>query len=93
MAICAIFTIVTSALTRAPDLFSGVSALTRDSVFITTLPSRGSSLSCSERARILKDVWVRIQDVKPGDEVGRIAFSDQRELGAEAGLRWDRKYE
>ncbi|KAB2572648.1 hypothetical protein DIS24_g9622 [Lasiodiplodia hormozganensis] len=93
LAICAVTTVVISALTRAPDLFGGVSSLTRDSAFMTTVPDGGSLLSGSERARLLQDVWVRIQDVQPEDDVGRIAFSDQKELGAAAALRWERKYE
>lgn len=93
LAACAIASVVISALTRAPDLFCGVSSLTRDSVFMTRVPEGGSSLSASDRARHLQDVWVRIQDVKPEDDVGRIAFSDQKELGTAAALRWERKYE
>ncbi|KAF4546198.1 uncharacterized protein LTHEOB_4195 [Lasiodiplodia theobromae] len=93
LAVCAIASVTISALTRAPDLFCGVSSLTRDSAFMTRVPEGGSSLSGSDRARHLQDVWVRIQDVKPEDDVGRIAFSDQKELGAGATLRWERKYE
>lgn len=93
LAVCAIASVAFSALTRAPDLFYGVSSLTRDSDFMTRVPEGGSALSASDRARHLQDVWVRIQDVKPEDDVGRIAFSDQKELGASAGLRWERKYE
>ncbi|OMP84224.1 hypothetical protein BK809_0000156 [Diplodia seriata] len=93
LAICAIVTVVMTVLTRAPDLFGGVSSLTRDSAFVTGVPDGGSSLSGSERARLLKDLWVKIQDVKPEREVGRIAFSDRKELEGTARLRWDRKYE
>lgn len=92
LAICAVATIYLSALIRAPDLFGGVSSLTRNSTYVTGIPDGGSALSGTERARLLQDVWVRIQDVKPDDEMGRIAFSDQEELKARGALRWERKY-
>jgi hypothetical protein len=51
------------------------SALTGDSVFIQQ-PTSASTMDGSERARLLRDTWVMIQDVRPDEKVGRIALSD-----------------
>lgn len=79
LASCAMAAVVLSTMIHAPDLFGGVSGLTRDSAFITSAPPGGSTLSGTERARLLRDIWVRIRDVKPDEEVGRMAFSDEQE--------------
>lgn len=89
MTLCALANIVLRAMTRAPDFLGSVSALTRDTPFIDA-PAGGSFMDGTERARLLKDKWVRIQDVKPDEDVGRIAFSDAKGPGR---LRTDRQYE
>ncbi|KAK8174776.1 hypothetical protein BC567DRAFT_289802, partial [Phyllosticta citribraziliensis] len=88
---CALVTIVLQSRTRAPDILGSVSTLTRDSPYVLTVPPGGSGLDSTERARLLKDVWVRIQDVQPENEIGKIAFSDSSELGSR--LKWSRSYE
>ncbi|OJD33152.1 uncharacterized protein BKCO1_3300089 [Diplodia corticola] len=94
LAVCAVATVVVAAVTRAPDVLGGVSGLTRDAAYVTGAPAGGSGVAAAERARALRGVWVRIQDVKPEEEVGRIAFSDQKDFaGAAGGLRWERRYE
>ncbi|KAK8216130.1 hypothetical protein IWZ01DRAFT_566039 [Phyllosticta capitalensis] len=90
LTLCAIVTIVLQSRIRAPDILGSVSTLTRDSPYVAAPPG-GSGLESTERARLLKDMWVRIQDVRPGDEVGKIAFSDDKGLGTR--LKWDRLYE
>ncbi|KAK8193486.1 uncharacterized protein BKA78DRAFT_352105 [Phyllosticta capitalensis] len=90
LTLCAIVTIVLQSQIRAPDILGSVSTLTRDSPYVSAPPG-GSGLESTERARLLKDMWVRIQDVRPGDDVGKIAFSDDKGLGAR--LKWDRLYE
>ncbi|KAK8216122.1 hypothetical protein IWZ01DRAFT_524968 [Phyllosticta capitalensis] len=87
----ALLTIILQWLTRAPDILCSVSTLMRDSPYVAAVPPGGSGLESGERARLLRDVWVRIQDVQPGKDVGKIAFSDNRELGAR--LKWNRFYE
>lgn len=91
--VCSIITLVLRTQIRAPDIFGGVSALTRDSIFITSIPSAGSGIPEDDRARKLKNVWVRVQDVKPTDAVGRIAFSNFKEYRNNPGLIWERVYE
>ncbi|KAF5019791.1 hypothetical protein F66182_8160 [Fusarium sp. NRRL 66182] len=59
----------------APDILSSVSSLTRDSKHVS-VPPGGSMLDGEKRVKLLKSKRVRIQDVRPGDDVGRIAFSD-----------------
>lgn len=48
------------------------SLVMRDSPYVA-LPSTGSFLEASERARILKDVKIRFGDTKSASEVGRLA--------------------
>jgi hypothetical protein len=77
--ICAIANVVLR-WNNIPDIISGVSALTRDSPFVST-PTPASTLDGSDRARFLKDRMVMIQDVCPDNEVGRIALADATTLG------------
>jgi hypothetical protein len=74
--------------TLAPDFLGSVSALTRDSMFIQ-VPTPASTLDCSDRARLLRDTWVMVQDVQPDEKLGRIALSDAE--GA-VSLHKDRQY-
>ncbi|KAK8240512.1 hypothetical protein HDK90DRAFT_186773 [Phyllosticta capitalensis] len=90
LTVCTVVTIVLQSRIRAPDILGSVSTLTRDSPYVAAPPG-GSGLESTERARLLRDMWVRIQDVRPGDDVGKIAFSDDKGLGAR--LKWDRLYE
>lgn len=59
--------------TLAPDIFGYVSSLTRDNPHVN-LPDSGSTLSGLERARMLKNVRVKIADVAGEDGVGRVGL-------------------
>ncbi|KAL1649605.1 hypothetical protein SLS58_001662 [Diplodia intermedia] len=89
LTLCGLVNVVLRTMIRAPDFLGSISALTRDTPFVDAPPG-GSTMDGTDRARLLKDKWVRIQDVKPDEEVGRIAFSDAKGPG---GLRIGRRYE
>lgn len=59
--------------TLAPDIFGYVSSLTRDNPNVP-LPEGGTALSGWDRARLLRDVRVRIADTG-SDGVGRVALA------------------
>lgn len=63
--------------TLVPDIFGYVSSLTRDNVYLKDiLPESGSSLTGTERSRIMKNVKVRFGDVSGHDSnVGRIGMT------------------
>ncbi|KAF4972846.1 hypothetical protein FSARC_672 [Fusarium sarcochroum] len=74
--ICAIANAIIRHLIRAPDFMSSVAGLTRDSSFVN-VSQDGSGMSGVDRLETLKDVQVRICDVYPGQDVGRIAFTTE----------------
>ncbi|KAJ9656207.1 hypothetical protein H2201_008619 [Coniosporium apollinis] len=59
--------------TFAPDMMGYVASMSYENPYIG-LPKGGSALDAMERARILRDVRVRIGDVRGGDGVGHVAF-------------------
>lgn len=63
--------------TLAPDIFGYVSSLTRDNPHIH-LPTEGSALSGIDRARMMKDVRVKIADVQTTSDgegsIGRVGL-------------------
>lgn len=61
-------------MVRGPRILGYVSTMTRDNSYVD-LPSGGCTLDGLERARLLKDMRVRLQDVAPEDGVGHIALS------------------
>jgi hypothetical protein len=62
--------------TIAPDIFGYASSFTLDNPYTDIPPeAQGCTLDGIERARLLKDVRVQFADVRPGDEVGHIAFA------------------
>ncbi|KAF2156613.1 hypothetical protein K461DRAFT_263645 [Myriangium duriaei CBS 260.36] len=76
----------------APDVMGYVSSLTYDNPFVP-LPPGGSVLDAPERSRALYDLRVRIGDVQPESEVGRIAFAAADNEGGVVGkLRRERLY-
>lgn len=79
--LCGLCGAIVKHMTRGPKILGFVSTLTRDNPYID-LPSGGCTLDGLERARLLKDVKVKMQDVAPDDAVGHIAFGsaeiDQR---------------
>lgn len=88
LTIAALINILLRIWTHSPDFLNSISALTRDSAFIQ-VPTPASTLDGSDRARLLRDTWVMIQDVQPDGKLGRIALSDAVEAVA---LRTDREY-
>ncbi|WXC54088.1 hypothetical protein SNK03_000093 [Fusarium graminearum] len=60
---------------RSPDILGSVSMLTRDSPYFA-VPAGGSTLGGIERIRLLKNERVRIGDVYPQLDVGKVAFSN-----------------
>jgi hypothetical protein len=68
-------------LTNGPDIMMNMSSLVmRDNSYVA-LPSTGSFLEASERARILKDVKIRFGDAKGTSEVGRLAVGSVGDSG------------
>lgn len=55
----------------APDIFGYVSSLTRDNPHVA-VPAGGSALSGMERARMMRNVKIRIGDVEGQKEVGAV---------------------
>ncbi|KAF2847242.1 hypothetical protein T440DRAFT_456651 [Plenodomus tracheiphilus IPT5] len=80
LALCGFANVLLRSFVHIPDFLGSISALTRDSRFIE-VPTPGSGMDGAERARLLRDKWVMVQDVNPEEEDGRIAFSD-----AQAGV-------
>lgn len=76
---------------RAPDFLGSISSLTRESPYCD-VPVGHSGSDGVERTRLLKEKWVRIQDVHPDREHGKIALSDDKNL-ATTKLSWERRYE
>jgi hypothetical protein len=88
LALATLMNLVLRSLIHVPDFLGSISALTRDSLFVD-VPTPASSMDGTERARLLQDKWVMIQDVRPDEAVGRIAFSDAM---GNVGLRMERRY-
>ncbi|KAF5002511.1 hypothetical protein FGRMN_336 [Fusarium graminum] len=86
--ICAVANVVVRQLIKAPDFLDSVVGLTRDSPFID-VSQDGSGLSGADRLNTIRDVKVRICDVHPEQEVGRVALTTG--LGG-PGLKWERAY-
>ena len=60
--------------TLAPELFGFVASMTYENPYVR-LPEGGNVLDAMERARLLKDMKVRIADVRVDDDVGHVAFT------------------
>lgn len=71
--ICAIWGLVLTYTSRAPNILGYVSSLTRDNPFLT-VPEGGNILDGLERARLLAKVRVPVGDVQPASELGHVAF-------------------
>lgn len=82
--IAAIVCVVLDHLTVIPDILCACSSLTRDNPFVR-VPRGGSTLNGFERSRLLKDMRVRLGDVKstdsaPGEpRVGYLAFANEED--------------
>jgi hypothetical protein len=75
---------------RAPDFLDSVTAFARDSQYVQ-VPLGGSTLDGIQMARALGSKRIRIGDVRPDDEVGRIAFAEADMITTRV-LRKDRLY-
>ena len=90
---CGILNAILRYQSLAPDILGYVSSLTRDNPYCE-VPGGGSLLDGIDRARLLKDTKVRLEDVQPQKDVGHIAFarSNGDKFGA-GRLRWRRMYD
>lgn len=88
MLVIALANIAIRAMISAPDFLSNVTGLTRDSPFVD-VPLDHSGESGSDRLKRLKETEVRICDVQPEEQVGKIALTT--DLGGR--LVWGRAYE
>ncbi|TVY76684.1 hypothetical protein Focb16_v007936 [Fusarium oxysporum f. sp. cubense] len=86
--ICAVANIVFRQRIKSPDFLDSVAGLTRDSPFID-VSQDGSGKGGSDRLETIKNVKVRICDVYPEREIGKIALTT--ELNGPK-LRWERSY-
>ena len=75
---------------RGPKILGYVSTMTRDNPYID-LPPGGCTLDGLDRARLLKDMEVKLRDVAAGDEVGHIALGLAQPFD-KGGLILDRRY-
>jgi hypothetical protein len=80
--------VVIRCIIKAPDFLEGVAGLTRDSQYIR-VPQEGSGMSGSDRLQVIKGTKVRICDVNPGSDVGRIALTTKVDSPK---LDWRRTY-
>ena len=72
--LCGVCGTIAKYMTRGPDILGYVSTLTRDNPYID-LPPGGCTLDGLERARLLINMKVKMQDVAAEEEIGHIAFS------------------
>ena len=71
-------------LIKGPDIIMNISSLAmRDNVYIR-LPSSGTYLEASDRARLLRDCKVRFGDVDDQGDIGRLAIGEVHDDDAEA---------
>lgn len=60
----------------APDIFQHISSLTRDNPYIHAPEAKdGNTLDGWDKARMLKDVTVKLGDVQSGSNIGHIALA------------------
>ncbi|KAF2727742.1 hypothetical protein EJ04DRAFT_594034 [Polyplosphaeria fusca] len=75
--------IVRQFLTKGPDIMMNISSLaTRDNPYVQ-IPSSGTFLEASDRARLLRDCRVRFGDIDAGGGVGKLVIGEMREEGGE----------
>jgi hypothetical protein len=83
--IAAILGVVLNHLIFMPDILAACSSLTRDNPFVR-VPRGGSTLSGFERSRLLKEMRVRLGDVRNADSavaesgVGYLAFANDEDI-------------
>lgn len=90
--ICAIAGLVLKHRLTGPDVMGLVSSLTRDNPY-TPLPPGGSTLDGLDLTRLLRNVRVRLEDVKWSEDVGHIALTfTAGGPGSASRLRKNRPY-
>ncbi|KAI8685427.1 hypothetical protein NCS55_00214900 [Fusarium keratoplasticum] len=83
-----VLNVVIRCIIKAPDFLEGVAGLTRDSQYIR-VPQEGSGMSGSDRLQMIKGTEVRICDVNPDSDIGRIALTTNVDSPK---LDWRRTY-
>ena len=89
--LCGLAGAIVKHMTRGPKILGYVSTITRDNPYIS-LPSEGCTLDGLERAKLLKGLQVKLQDVAPHDAVGHIAFSGSAQAFGTRKLKTGRLY-
>jgi hypothetical protein len=74
----------------APDILGYVSSMMRNNEF-TPMPAGGSALDGVDRSRLLRNYRVKLVDVRPEADVGRIALISTDDSLGEVGTRLDRR--
>lgn len=69
LVVCTGVTMVLRMEIKAPGFLGSVSSLTRDTPLVANQLKSGSALSGPNVERLLKEKWMRIQDVSPKKEV------------------------
>lgn len=78
MTFSAISGVLFSRNTVVPDYLGYVSTLAKESPHVR-MPNGGANLDGMDRARLMKDLRVRLGDVEEGGQVGRLAFARAEE--------------
>ena len=79
---------------RGPNILDSFSALIRDSVYcLPDIPNGSSMENGLDQSRRLRDVIVRLGDVKPDDDVGRVAVGVVNNKSYVGRLRPNREYD
>lgn len=76
---------------RAPDIMGYVSSQTYDNPYVI-LPPGGSAMGAMERARLLRDVRVKIGDARHKEDVGHVVFATLDGKGDIGGLDMEKYY-
>lgn len=80
-----------SHICRAPDMMGYVSSFTYNNPYMS-VPTGGESLGAMERARLLRDVKVKIGDARVDDEVGHVVFATMDRAEVIGDLSPDKLY-
>lgn len=80
-----------SHLCHAPDMMGYVSSFTYNNPYMR-VPAGGEYLGAMERARLLKDVRVKIGDAKVADEVGHVVFATLNRADSVGDLSLSKRY-
>jgi hypothetical protein len=78
--LCSLVGLVLKFFTKGQKILGHVSSLTRDSAYVH-VPAGGSTLDGYERARLLKDVKIKIRDAAAGNTVGHVAVMSVDGIG------------